>query len=277
MKNNDLNLFLGQSEFNIDEEKQNLIKKIYQNEKIKKIIIDENITLLEIQNNIATFIQMLNPNSNYFITLKRDENKKLKKVYFLSNEFKKQSYKNRFWLTEITDINYQNTKEKLLKQKYNVSVVELLSDKNAYRVPFYLCGQSGKGKTSSLEAIAIERARENNETIAFLNLPDLYAYVFDLFNNKTTTIQSISDKIKEVDVLFLDDIGSETPNFWFLNTFLFPILNYRNKLKKPTYFSSNFPQDELLNVYKSPKIDANFIKRLITRIKGLVHDELFTE
>ncbi|WP_033160861.1 DnaA ATPase domain-containing protein [[Mycoplasma] collis] len=281
MKINNLNVnsLFDENQLKNEDYKKIIIKKIYENKRTKKMIDDEKITYDEVLENISTFIQMFKRRFEYFIYLKRQEDGKLKKVISLSNEFKQASFKNNFWLTEITEINFDNKIEIVIDKLKNSAIKNLLKSSDILKSSFYLCGETGKGKTLILEAIAIERARKNNETIAFINMSDLFSFAFKNMIGKNSLFFPIIEKFKQVDVLFLDDLGSETHNNWFLNSLLTPILKYRHKFNKNTYFSSNYSQDDLFKLYSSDtkKISPEVVKRFVSIVKDISKIELFTE
>jgi DNA replication protein DnaC len=69
----------------------------------------------------------------------------------------------------------------------------------------YLYGDFGIGKSFFTQAIANYFASKN-KTVAYINNNDLASYLKQLFS---TGYKKTIDDLKNVDYLFIDDIGSE--------------------------------------------------------------------
>lgn len=129
----------------------------------------------------------------------------------------------------------------------------------------FVSGKNRVGKTYFLSAIANEyKYRGNSVIIAFL--PDLIRYLRTI--KFQLEIEDIINKLKNVDVLILDDLGMEIFDPWFSTEIITPILNYRLQEKKNTFFSSNYTIDELTKL--SPKDRTQEYIRLFRRIFSLV-------
>jgi primosomal protein DnaI len=78
-------------------------------------------------------------------------------------------------------------------------------------------------------------------------------------------------KLKQTDVLMFDDIGGENPSTWIRDEILGPILQHRLLDHKPTFFSSNLAQKELVKVLLTNNQTAERMKaaRIGLRIESL--------
>jgi len=83
-------------------------------------------------------------------------------------------------------------------------------------------------------------------------------------------------KLKTVNVLFIDEMGTETVGQWVHNEFLFSILNYRLQHDLLTIFISNLSIDELSKYYQTArnnnntkKLSKTTVDRLMNRIQSL--------
>lgn len=134
---------------------------------------------------------------------------------------------------------------------------------------FYLYGTYGVGKTYTLACIANELARNNIKSL-LIYFPDL---VIDLKDSiGTSRFQDLMNMLKSIDVLMLDDLGSENMTPWLRDEILGPILNYRILEGKPVFISSNLNYNDLkthLAIDKSPASNTK-AERLISRLQGLV-------
>lgn len=105
----------------------------------------------------------------------------------------------------------------------------------------YFFGNNGSGKTTIM-ACMIKELIKQNYTCYIINSIELAQGLID----NTLKI----DKIKNIDFLFLDDIGTEksiknNDTSW-ISEKLFEIISYRDKEMLPTIFSSNMKISELL-------------------------------
>ncbi len=143
----------------------------------------------------------------------------------------------------------------------------------------YIYGDLGVGKTHLLFAIANNLANERNMTVAFVFLPEYINIVKKGFSSDSwqrAYADDLMDSFKEVDALFIDDIGTEFSSEWFYIEYLFNILNYRMNKSKATFFSSNLSLDELEESFYSKFKEVNSKKsvlRLMDRIRASVSNE----
>lgn len=144
--------------------------------------------------------------------------------------------------------------------------------KNNHRKTFmkglYISGKYGAGKTYILAALANELAKENYQII--------FAYYPDLTRELKSSIGKgdLEEKIqslKTVDMLFLDDFGGEYFSKFIRDEVLGSILQYRLLDNKPTFFTSNYPIKELVNVMKESNSQQESISalRIVERIKRM--------
>ena len=135
----------------------------------------------------------------------------------------------------------------------------------------YLSGNVGVGKSYLAIGMCNYYSKLHQKTIAFVNvsrlMSDLKLYFDDeqMFTKLLTTI-------KKVDVLVLDDLGSEVISNWSRDEILFPLLDYRMNHEKKTIFTSNYTMDILANKYQNNNksaVDLIAVNRLIERIRTL--------
>ncbi len=133
----------------------------------------------------------------------------------------------------------------------------------------YLAGTFGCGKTYLLAAVANELSRKGvNVILAYF--PDLVREIKNNFSNGAR-LEEIINTLKTVDVLMLDDLGSENLSAWLRDEILGPILNYRYEAKKPICISSNLSASDLSDHFAktSDGIDTVKATRLMKRISVL--------
>ncbi len=121
------------------------------------------------------------------------------------------------------------------------------------------CGNSGLGKTFLSSCIANEIIKRG-KTVLYQTAPVMLDSIIDYKFGKKTN--NIIDSINTVDLLIIDDLGTESPNslkitelFNIINTRL---LNQNNKITK-TIISTNLTLQDLYNTYE---------ERIVSRIIG---------
>ncbi len=134
----------------------------------------------------------------------------------------------------------------------------------------YLQGDPGVGKTFLCSAIANELLK-NNVPVLYLPFVDFLYSIKDTFNDRDKRTQELLAAAREVDVLILDDLGSENITD-FSQEILFSLLNYRGMNEmKPIVISSNYPIEEIAEMYH-PRIFSRINKQ--TLILDCVGDDL---
>lgn len=140
----------------------------------------------------------------------------------------------------------------------------------------YLHGSFGSGKTYLITALLQELESSRNASIEIVYFPDFLRFLkddFDLMGAKM-------NRIMNVDILLLDDIGAEKVTDWGRDEVLGVILQSRMENKKTTFFTSNLTIDELeqnLSITKN-SVDKVKSRRIIERVKQLTTDmELISE
>lgn len=148
--------------------------------------------------------------------------------------------------------------------------------KDNYIKGMYLSGVYGTGKTYILATMANEIAKLGYR-ITFVYHPDLVRELKSSIG--TDRFEEKIDILKTTEILFLDDIGAETPNQFIRDEVLGPILQYRLLDNKPTFFSSNLKLKQLIDVLTKDKtkIDSAKATRIAQRIQDLTEQFELTE
>ncbi|MCF7925701.1 MAG: primosomal protein DnaI [Candidatus Izimaplasma sp.] len=140
--------------------------------------------------------------------------------------------------------------------------------KNENPKGMFLYGEYQKGKTFVLAAIANELSKIGAHVI-IAYYPDLVRELKSRISDNS--LESMIRKLKQADVLMLDDIGGEAHSAWIRDEVLGPILQHRLLDEQPTFFSSNVSQRDLVaymtgNSQKAEKMKA---ARIYARIHSL--------
>lgn len=159
-----------------------------------------------------------------------------------------------------------NSRNKIFKE-VNSFILDLKNGK--FHEGLYIAGTFSIGKTYTLACIQNELAKIGVESL-LIYFPDL---VLELKNSiKELKYHQLINKLKSVDVLMLDDFGSENMTPWLRDEVLGPIINYRALEKKPICISSNLEPHDLQNHLICSNSSEDIVKeqRIWSRIERLV-------
>lgn len=124
-----------------------------------------------------------------------------------------------------------------------------------------LKGSAGCGKTHLVSALAHQLIFMGH-TVKFIMVPVLLENIRQSYNKKNPDDESnIIQELSRVEVLILDDIGSERPTDWVREQ-LFILVNARYEGMKPTLTTTNCQGKEL-----SDRLGSRTISRLIEASK----------
>ena len=134
-------------------------------------------------------------------------------------------------------------------RKYYEEIVEICKDfaksvKKRDGENLYMYGSAGLGKTYLCSAIA-ERVMKNGHSV-------LYYSAFELLRIAPSDMEELLPLLEEVDLLILDDLGTEYVTE-YSSSLVFYIINSRINNKKKTVISSNLNINDLASTY-SPRV-----------------------
>lgn len=167
---------------------------------------------------------------------------------------------------DITDYDV-NTESRIVIYNYMMRFINLYP--TGEQLPgMYIHGEYQRGKTYTLAVLAKELTKKGyNVVLAYY--PDLVRE----FKSSISTggLEKLINKMKQADILMLDDIGGEAQSAWIRDEVLGPILQYRLLDEKPTFFSSNLSIKDLARNMQDNNQTASQMKavRIAARIKSL--------
>jgi DNA replication protein DnaC len=124
-----------------------------------------------------------------------------------------------------------------------------------------LTGTYGCGKTHLAAAIA-NHCLAHGQPVLFLNTPDLLDYLRETFAPSTeATYSERFEEIRTVDILVLDDLGTESPTHWAMEK-LYQLLNYRYNARLPTVITTNRDLKDIDQRIASRLSDAEIVSTL---------------
>lgn len=151
---------------------------------------------------------------------------------------------------------------------YIVQFIQNL-EMNQFTKGLYIYGEFATGKTFILGCIANELARHHISSLV-IYFPDLVVELKNAIG--TPRFGELMNYLKSVDVLLLDDLGSENMTSWLRDEVLGPVLNYRLMEEKPVFISSNIdPTSDQIQLHFSINHQDNLKgARIRSRLEGLV-------
>lgn len=129
----------------------------------------------------------------------------------------------------------------------------------------FLYGNYQTGKTFLLAALQKELSKKNVNSL-LIYFPDL---IRELKNSLgTPRFEQLINNLKEIDVLMLDDLGSETMTTWLRDEVIGPVLNYRLEADKTLFVTSNLTIEQLKTHFKlsNDPIEKTKSERIINRL-----------
>lgn len=125
-------------------------------------------------------------------------------------------------------------------------------------------GPYGCGKTHLAAAIANHRL-EMGDPVLFITVPDLLDHLRSTFGpSSEIKYDEMFERIRSVQLLVLDDLGSENPSPWAKEK-LFQIIDHRHSAELPTVITTNIEPDFLDARIRSRITDTRLVKKIIIR------------
>lgn len=115
----------------------------------------------------------------------------------------------------------------------------------------FFYGNPGTGKTF-LASIVTQEFLKLNQSVIFGDVPSLLEVLRSSFDDKNTKIMDLMDDLSTVDLLVLDDLGTENPTEWAVER-IYSIINQRYNAEKPVIVTSNFKLKEIARRLNNPK------------------------
>lgn len=142
---------------------------------------------------------------------------------------------------KLEDI-YMDRRDRLDVAMAANQICEKITNKEPQIKGLYLHGRFGTGKSFILGAIANQLKTEKiPSTIVYL--PEFIRSLKGGF--KDGTFETKLSRVREANILMLDDIGAEDITPWARDEVIGPLLHYRMVQELPTFFSSNLSFEEL--------------------------------
>lgn len=181
------------------------------------------------------------------------------------------------YLIHLNDIRWTEGKRNLAAEFKRIT--KGLNSNESIVKGLWVKGPSGTGKTFAAIGL-LNYYAEKHKSVAFVNVSDLILLTQNSYNVSfgERNHESYVDKSRKVDLLVIDDLGTERPTPWFKENILLPIIDYRFRSGKTTIFTSNLTIDKYENRLngrsQNPETEGDTNNKIISRIKSLVEMEV---
>ncbi len=257
-------------------EKIEIINKALAIERVAKRVKDLKITKKQLEDSLIILLEIiseseLDPQPKYITSFNVEYDGSLSMTKILSEAGKEKTFANRLITQDISPINtilrLQDIDRTAERAELGKFITEYKQEDNPKG--FYLYGSMGIGKSFIAQAMANTLAAKG-DTVAFVNVGELVSTIKSKFSSGYDVF--LND-LKQVDHLFIDDLGAEPISGWFRDEVLLGILSSRMNNNNSTFITSNFSYEELLRVESrtigSKYPDKQKATRLMERIKAL--------
>lgn len=256
---------------------QDYLKQINEDKEVKQFV--DTLTKDEIEMNICLLLEQAKANKicnnckgkkDCMSDVIGMQSYLIKNTSIVTREYVDCKYKNNITSNSL-DILYFPEQMKLdelyVNEKRNDIIKAIQDYKNSNGTKgIYLYGPFGIGKTYILLSLAYYLSTKRNKKVIFAYYPELVREAKSSISNGK--LEQLIVKLKNVDVLFLDDFGGELNSSFIRDEFLGPILQYRMMAELPIFMTSNYDIESLTAHLSETKDEVNIIKakRVIERI-----------
>ena len=168
-----------------------------------------------------------------------------------------------------TDYTFENNAE---TNSHNLAIAKKLKqicldgDKNVL-----LLGKVGTGKTYLLTACANFAVQTDRDPL-FITAYSLNAKFLEAYFDSAEAVSLLMENLIDVDLLLIDDLGTEKLFNNVTVNYLFAILNERSVNKKQTFFTSNLTLNEIGSRYDE-RIASRLVDQSSTFVAQLVGED----
>ena len=259
------------SEIELNKIKSEKIKEVLNDDELKSVINDYQFSISDIEKNIYYFTQYLTQrkicdtcsgiaNCNKIgchlaFKLKIDENKNVSTILTKCDKQKEldkilDKFVIRQFDEEILYYPFRSCMDYFAHERHMLIKRLLEFKNNPTSNSLYLFGSEENGKSYILKSFSGFLAKQNStKSIAFVDCKQELEYLEKMFATDESYFINYLDTMKEVQYLFLDDLGKEFKSVTILKYILIPLIKYRNEKGLVTFISSNYGINDLASLY----------------------------
>lgn len=254
---------------------ESIIKKYSISDQEFKKFKNDILFLLDIEEKCSSKKEFCN-SLHYLFEREKETNE----LYFVSTDCPKKPKETKYKLLDngyvffdekfepFLDTHFSEIDKELRNNYFRKKIHDQLINKNLENNFIY---SSKEFELSTILSINISKqiiSFENGYVIycSIKNLIETFKQSFDVKEQKT---KKLMKQLKDIDYLFIDDIGLEKPKDWFHLSFFLEILEYRLQKRKSTIFSSKRSYSDLKWHYSNnldDKISADILLKTIEKM-----------
>jgi primosomal protein DnaI len=149
-----------------------------------------------------------------------------------------------------------------------------IADKNSTSRWLFLNGEAGSGRSYILTALANDRIKNKDASVAFINANKRFDELKGLAITNRQAFDKRMKEFEECDLLVIDDFGSEYKSDYVRDQIVFPLLSERAKGHALTFFSSDFTLSDIQDLYSmNNRSAAVMAKQLVNLISSNLAQE----
>lgn len=176
---------------------------------------------------------------------------KIYKKNYVEGKFQEQNFEN-------FDINSGNSIEvKVARDYINKSIEEMQSE------GLIITGESGLGKTHLAASIA-NKLIENDKIVLMGRLTMLLDMIKETFGDNTKSENELIELYSNVDMIIIDDLGTEKISQWALEK-LYTIIQNRNENRLPIIITTRFNKHGLIERFSQSQ-DEQLVDTIISKL-----------
>lgn len=264
------------------------ITKLYQDPFVQKKIESLKITDREIHTHLATLLRFqedqrevqkcfeengcVKKSNHYILDIERDEGGHLGRIIkpcpLIEKKLSAQQYLIQFdyeQLVEHPDL-FNNLSQRRVLADLHTYLKKALAKSTGQNL--YLHGPHNSGKTYALAVFAYKYAINELGTIALIKTHHWLEKLLNFKQQDSVLFQKEFDKIAQLDILILDELGAKDLDEVSRDAILIPLLSERLKQKKKTMINSVFSLKELIDIFKKYPSWLPRVKELISLIEA---------
>ena len=176
---------------------------------------------------------------------------KIYKENYMGKRFQKYNFEN-------FNINVCNKKSIEIAKDFIDKII-----KNDATDGLIITGKLGVGKTHLAASIA-KKLIENDKIVLMGRLNSLLDMIKETFKDNTKSEKELIDLYSNVDMIIIDDLGTERISQWVLEKF-YTIIENRIENKLPIIITTRFNKDGLINRFKQSQ-DEELVKAVIAKL-----------
>jgi len=260
-----------------------VIKELYSNEKVKEFCTSNKLSEKDVLNNIlplSIYKEAMDICVNCLgkkECLSETENMKVELEYNkgeVSLKYVTCEKANRLSPNNFEVMYYEENEDDVILNDKRSKIFSLMSeyldsyDNTKLNKGLYIYGECGVGKSFLAYKFA-QQLTQKGIKVLYLYYPEFVRQVKSLIGSPE--MEKLINKVKTVEVLFIDDLGAENNTAFIRDDILSPILQYRMNSELSLFITSNCNLEQLLEHFSetSNESDKNKAVRIIDRIRLL--------